>query len=103
MSGNVRGGNYSTTKENAMKAFDKLPPEVRSALANAAEDWVPQPFLTWLRRGSDVKALVAIIGSWDARELARREHDRSTARGVYKGNQPDSKPVRAPWRQGKRR
>jgi uncharacterized protein DUF6525 len=66
MSANVRGGNYRTTKENAMKAFDKLPPEARSALANAVEDWVPQPFLTKLWRGYEVRS-----GIWSTLSASR--------------------------------
>ena len=51
-------GNYKTTPELMMKAFDKLPPEVRNALANAKENYVPQVFLTKYRRGWSVKKLV---------------------------------------------
>lgn len=39
MSGNTVGGGYRTTSANLMRAFDKLPPEVRAALANAVDHW----------------------------------------------------------------
>jgi hypothetical protein len=42
MCGNSRGS-YRTTKANMMRAFDRLPPEARAALADAVGNWVPQP------------------------------------------------------------
>ncbi len=43
-------GTYRTTTENMMKAFDKLPSELRQALANSHDNWVAQPVLKIYRR-----------------------------------------------------
>lgn len=43
-------GHYVTTTEATLKAFDKLPREVREALSEGVADWVPQPVLTYYRR-----------------------------------------------------
>jgi hypothetical protein len=65
-------GSYRTTKPNMMRAFDKLPPEVRRALADAERNYVPQPLLTKLRRGwATPGGLVALIAHWDRLERAR--------------------------------
>jgi hypothetical protein len=57
-----------------MRAYDKLPPVVRRALADAIFDWVPQPFLTDLRRrGYSPEKIVKLIAELDRKELARRE------------------------------
>ena len=92
MSGNSSGTRkYRTTIANAMNAFDKLPSEARVALANAAGNWVPQPFLTKYRRGEfDAAGLAKWIGILNDVELAEREHQRARAIGVYKGNKPDA-------------
>ena len=93
--GNSLGGNYHATRENIMAAFDKLPQPVREALANAVENWVPQPVLTRLRRGDMTPAqMVAQIGRWNAQELAKRETKRARASGPYAGNVPDWKIAR---------
>lgn len=90
MSGNSCSGHaYRTTTANAMRAFDRLPAEVRTALAHAVDNWVPQQFVTILRRGWSVPGAVRLIETWNAQELAERERDRSRASGPYKGNQPD--------------
>jgi len=44
-------GTYETTPARTMKAFDKLPPEVRKLLAESIESWAVQPILTKIRRG----------------------------------------------------
>jgi hypothetical protein len=96
-------GSYRTTKANAMRAFDQLPPKTREALAKSVGNWVPQPLLTKYRRrlpgfGSDDE-LVTLIRWWNAQELAQREKQRAFGIGVYKGNHPDPKPLkRAPRR-----
>src|SRR5438067_11872332 len=92
MSSNDRGS-YRTNKANMMRAFDKLPPEVRATLANAVSNWVPQPFLTQYRRGyfSGAAELARWIEVLNARELATRERKRARAVGVYKGNRPDNR------------
>jgi hypothetical protein len=64
-------GSYRTTKANMMRAFDKLPLEVRRALADASRNYVPQPLLTDLRRGWPPSILVQLIEIWDRQELAR--------------------------------
>lgn len=62
-------GTYRTTTANMMKAFDKLPPEVRTAIANASRNVVPQPYATMLKRG--VKA-ASVIGMIELRDDIRR-------------------------------
>jgi Family of unknown function (DUF6525) len=90
MTGNSSSGRaYRTTTANAMRAFDRLPPEVRIALANAADNWVPQRLVTMLRRDWSVTGVLRLIETWNAQELAKRERDRARAVGPYKGNQPD--------------
>src|SRR5690349_21081888 len=84
-------GSYRTTKQNMMRAFDKLPAEVREALANAPENWVAQPFLTALRRGQfDAPSLVRWIETLSRVELNRREDYRRRAVRAYRGNMPDA-------------
>jgi hypothetical protein len=56
-----------------MRAFDKLPPVVRRALANAVFDWAAQPFLTDLRRGLSPKEVVKLIARCDRLDLAREQ------------------------------
>lgn len=92
MSGNSNGGRkYQTTTANVMRAFDKLPPEARQALANAVGNWVPQPYLTMHRRHEkDALGIASWISVMDRVELAEREHQRSRAIGPYKGNVPDA-------------
>jgi hypothetical protein len=75
---NSRGGSYRTTKANMMRAFDKLPPEVRLALANAVSNHVPQPLLTHLKRGADPSLLLALISIWDRQDLARERKRNAT-------------------------
>jgi hypothetical protein len=53
-----------------MRAFDKLPPEVRRALANAISNHVPQPLLTHLKRGAEPSFVLALINIWDRQDLA---------------------------------
>jgi hypothetical protein len=86
MSGNSRG-NYRSTRANRMRAFDKLPPEARAALANAVASWAPQPILTDLRRGwyKNGAEIAAEIACWDRQELAKREDQRRRGVGPYKG------------------
>lgn len=84
-------GSYRTTRENVMRAFDNLPPAARIALANALDNWVAQPFLTMQRRESRSGEYIAQwIEVCNARELAKREHQRARAIGPYKGNWPDA-------------
>lgn len=39
-------GIHKSTREQNMLAFDKLPPEIRRALANADHNWSARQFLT---------------------------------------------------------
>ncbi|HEY1863087.1 MAG TPA: DUF6525 family protein [Roseiarcus sp.] len=71
MSASNGRGSYRTTRANVMAAFDKLPPEVRQALANADGNYVPQPLLTNLRRGSPLSYVLALVEIWD-RERKRK-------------------------------
>lgn len=52
-------------RDNYWRAFEKLPPEVRALLANAAYDWAPQPVLTQWRRGRTVADIAMAIQHWD--------------------------------------
>ena len=73
-------GSYRTTKANMMRAFDKLPTEVRRALAAAAFNYVPQPLLTrWARGDWKPETLIWLIDYWDQRELARERKRRERA------------------------
>lgn len=93
---NDLGGSYRTTRELMMIASDRLPAEARRALANAVENWVPQPFVTKYRRGQlDAADIVQRVALWDRKELAARENQRARAVGPYKGNTPD-KPAPLP-------
>jgi Family of unknown function (DUF6525) len=75
-----RGGFYRTTKAKMMRAFDKLPTEVRRALADAAFNYVPQPLLTrWARDGWKPETLIWLIDYLDQRELARERKRRERA------------------------
>lgn len=95
-------GNYRTTDRAMMRAFDQLPRSVRAALRDSIENWAPQPMRTMFeKRGIPAQELVKLIGKWDADELAKREHQRARATGLYKGNFPDDLPP--PTRQPKRR
>jgi Family of unknown function (DUF6525) len=71
-------GSYPTTLAAVMRAYDKLPPVVRRALADAIFDWVPQPFLTDLRRrGYSPEKIVKLIAELDRKELAREIEKRN--------------------------
>jgi len=88
-------GNYRSSLENYMRAFDKLPPAARRALADAVVgNWATQPLLTRYRRGdaaySTGDEIASTIRRWDQRELAERERQRALAIGPYKGNAPDN-------------
>lgn len=72
-------GSYQTTREQMMKAFDKLPPTLRKALADSDENWVPQILLTKWRRlpwGQGIETLAAVVRSWDM----QRRSSKSMAR-----------------------
>ena len=71
MSSNSRGS-YRTTPANMMRAYDKLPPTVRKALANAAFNYAPQPVLTRVRRdGWSCGAVIGLIRAWDRQEIEK--------------------------------
>ena len=104
MSGNSRGS-YRTTKANMMRAFDKLPPEARAALADAVGNWAPQPILTGFRRGypgyRDGAEIARKIARWNAEEIAKREEQRSRGVGPYQGCQ-SAKPLEPATRRRRR-
>ena len=88
---NTRGGGLSITQERHMAMFDQLPPLVRQAYANAVEDWhVGRAFRLWKTGRYRPSELVANVKRSDATELAKREEQRRIARGVYRGNVPDT-------------
>lgn len=64
-------GTYQTTREASMRAYDKLPPMVREAVANAAFDWAPQPIVTLLRKGHSPERIVAAVAAWDEKEIKK--------------------------------
>jgi hypothetical protein len=94
MSGNSRGGRHyrGTTSENKWRAFDRLPKEVRQALANAARNYAPQPFATLLRRGASPERVVQVIEQSDRLYAERDEIQRRRAVGIYRGNAPVREP-----------
>jgi hypothetical protein len=99
MSSNSQG-NYRTTPQRAMAAFDKLPAVVRIALHEAVANWAPQPILTEYRRLKyDAHPVLALIRHWNRTELEQRDRDRARAKGVYRGNIPDQP---APKRRARR-
>jgi hypothetical protein len=82
-------GSYRTTIALAMRAFDKLPLEVRRALAGANQNYAPQPFLTALRRGVSVDCLVERVRRAD-------KANAGAARGVV--DDPGAAHRGAAWR-----
>ena len=54
-----------------MRAYDKLPAEVRAALRDAAVDWATQPILTGIRRGFSDAYIASLVPDWDAKYLKR--------------------------------
>lgn len=91
--GNTRDGNYRTTIEATMRAFDKLPLSARRALADSVEDWATVPVITWHNRGRNGFVtgpdIAKAVARWDRKELRKREDQRARAIGPYKGNVPD--------------
>jgi hypothetical protein len=76
-------GSYRTTPQNMMRAFDKLPPSARSALAEAAFNYAPQPILTNWRRGTPGmktgEQIAQRVREWDAQQIAK---DRKRVWGI---------------------
>lgn len=73
--GNSLGGGYNTTREDMMRAYDKLPHCIRQAMQDAIENWVPQPLLTEFNRFGGpgyAQKLVKRVQSWNAQELSAR-------------------------------
>lgn len=70
--------NFSTgsasyaSRENQMKAYDRLPRSVRSALQNASFDWAAYPIRRWFEGGRyTAKELVRLIQKWDADQIKK--------------------------------
>jgi len=73
-----------------MEAFDKLPGEIRVALANSVENWIPQDVTRiYSRYGRQTDPVIQLIKSYNKKELEDREGERARAEGPYQGNQPD--------------
>lgn len=72
---NSGGGSYYTTPQNSMKAFDKLPPSARRALAFSNNDWAVQPVLTRWRNGQrgwkTGPQVAERVAEWDRKESAK--------------------------------
>ena len=60
---NDLGGTYPTTAPEMMAAYDELSPPERAALAQAVENWVPQPLLAGFRRHRDLAASSTGLGA----------------------------------------
>lgn len=83
-------GSYLTTKDAIWKAWDKLPKPIRERLAEANDNWVPQPVLTYFRRaearmwtGDAIAYVLRMIDRWDAEE--REAHQWRMERMAAKG------------------
>jgi hypothetical protein len=59
------GGSYRTTLTAVIRAYDKLPPLARRALADAVFDWAPQQFLSLHRSGASPKEIAEDIARCD--------------------------------------
>jgi hypothetical protein len=83
MSGNTnfRSGSVSyASKDKQMAAYDKLPPTIRQALANAAFNWASYPLHQRFQRGSrTAKEWAKLIAKWDADQIAK---DRTRVWGI---------------------
>lgn len=89
---NVVAGNARGTPEQIMRAFDRLPPALRAAFANAVENWDPRPFLE--PRYADCTLALRTLERDERDELAGRYGARLRADGPYKGNAPDARGVK---------
>ena len=83
---NTRAGTYRTTRRAMMSAFDELPLAARRALADAVENWAPQPLLDRYGRGARAVSLRSLVRAWDQREVSKRADQRARSIGPYKGN-----------------
>ncbi len=91
---NTRGSGSPITTERHMAMFDQLPRSVRAAYANAVEDWhIGNPLRSWKSGRYRPSELIASLARSDAAEIAKREEQRRTARGPYRGNIPDTAPM----------
>ena len=70
---NFRASGVSyASNEKQMDAYDRLPPSVRAALANAAFDWAAFPLRRRFERGQyTVAELVKKIDNWDRDQIAK--------------------------------
>ena len=66
-----------------------LPPQARVTLANAIDNWVPQPVLACYHRTRDIIATVQMVRFYDYDEPHQRAADRRKGRGPYRGNAPE--------------
>ena len=82
------GGRASyASREKQMAAFDKLPPKLRAALANAYEDWAAYTVhQRWERgdMGNTADGAIRMIASWDA---TQRKRDRRALEKYLNRNQ----------------
>jgi Family of unknown function (DUF6525) len=95
-------GTYRTTRAAVMRAYDKLPPVVRRALANAVFHWAPQPFLTLLRRDGWSPEEVAEEVADSDREKLDREHKLRQLRAAQR-EAPLTAPLAAALRRARSR
>lgn len=81
VSGNCVGGDRITTLEEMFRLYDKLPAEVRNALANARHSWGTNGFLALVRRHGVAKT-VALL------EKSDYQVSLSTVRKLYGNDYP---------------
>lgn len=65
-------GTYATTAAKTMKAYDKLPPQVRRALAESPFNIAPQTIATAIRRRkTPIPVILASIHAFELLETGR--------------------------------
>jgi hypothetical protein len=97
---NCRDGAYPEGLHQMMAAYDKLPPELREAVANSIDQWAATPLLKLCRRCRDARKVVAWFKSSERSRLAFFEYHRARALGAYAGNWPETEDggKEIPWR-----
>lgn len=68
---NSDGGRAYEPRALTLEQFDRLPPVVRAAIANARFDWATGAWLRKLEAGADEAELVAAIALEDAMHAAK--------------------------------
>jgi hypothetical protein len=83
-------GIHKSTRAENMAAFDKLPPEIRQALANADHNWSARQFLTEWRKPR-VRKYSAFLSKQAVIEFIKHEdrklHNNDSALGIVLAGQ----------------